>query len=164
MKAVICPEYGSVDVLQLVEVAKPAPKDDEVRIRIHAATVSQGDCELRKFKFPAWLWLPLRLYVGVRKPRRQILGMELAGEIESVGKDVTRFEINDRVVASAGLHLGGHAEYVCLPETCPMAKLPAAGPSPSPVRIGYEMTCMIPVRVLSNPDTESASESWVTNG
>lgn len=137
MKAVICPKYGSVDLLQLVEVAKPVPEDNEVRIRIHAATVTQGDCELRRFKFPAWLWLPLRLYVGVRKPRRPILGMELAGEIESVGKDVTRFEINDRVVASAGLRFGGHAEYVCLPESCAMAKLPA--------EVAYEDAATLPV-------------------
>jgi NADPH:quinone reductase-like Zn-dependent oxidoreductase len=137
VKAVICPKYGSADLLQLVEVAKPVPEDDEVRIRIHVATVTPGDCELRKFKFPAWLWLPLRLYVGVRKPRRPILGMELAGEIESVGKDVTRFEKNDRVVASAGLLLGGHAEYVCLPESCAMAKLPAG--------VAYEQAAPLPV-------------------
>jgi len=137
MKAVICPKYGSADVLQLVEVEKPVPRDNEVRIRIHAATVSQGDCEIRSFKFPAWLWLPLRLYVGIWKPKRPILGMELAGEIESVGKEVTRFKKSDRVVASAGLRLGGHAEYACLPESCAIAKLPA--------KVAYEEAAPLPV-------------------
>ncbi|MEZ4621539.1 MAG: alcohol dehydrogenase catalytic domain-containing protein [Caldilineaceae bacterium] len=89
MRAIVWTNYGSADVLQLKEVAKPIPKENEVLIRTHAATVNAGDCEMRSLKFPLWLWLPIRLYMGLRKPERiTVLGQELAGEIESVGKEV----------------------------------------------------------------------------
>jgi NADPH:quinone reductase-like Zn-dependent oxidoreductase len=117
MKAIVWTKYGPPDVLQLQEVAKPVPKDNEVLIRIMATTVTAGDCEARGLKFPLWLALPMRLYVGFRKPTRvTILGQELAGEIEAVGKDVTRFKVGDQVFAGTGLSMGGYAEYICLPE------------------------------------------------
>lgn len=116
MKAVICTKYGSADVLQLAEVKKPVPKDNEVLIRIYATTVTTGDCEIRKFKMPIWLWLPARIGFGLRGPRRKILGQELAGEIEAVGKDVKQFKKCDHIFARTGFDLGAHAEYTCLSE------------------------------------------------
>ncbi|MFQ5663835.1 MAG: NAD(P)-dependent alcohol dehydrogenase [Terriglobia bacterium] len=125
MKAIVYTKYGPPDVLQLKEVAKPTPKDNEVLIRIYAATVTAGDCEIRSFKIPIWYWLPLRIYMGLRKPRKQILGQELAGEIESVGKDVKRFRKGDQVFAPTGARFGAYAEYICLPSTHAMTIKPA---------------------------------------
>src|SRR3972149_2766514 len=86
MKAIVWTKYGSPDVLQLKEVEKPTPKNNEVLIRIYAATVTAGDCEIRNLKIPILFRLPMRLYVGLRKPKRiTILGQELAGGIEAVG-------------------------------------------------------------------------------
>ena len=121
MKAIIWTKYGPPDVLQLKEVAKPAPADNEVLIKVHATTVLAGDCELRSFKFPILYWLPLRILLGIRKPKRiTIIGQELAGEIEAVGKEVTRLKKGDRIIAATLLRLGTYAEYVCLPETYPV--------------------------------------------
>ena len=117
MKAIVWTKYGPPDGLQLKEVEKPAPKDNEVLIRIYATTVTAGDCELRSLKFPLFLSLPMRAYVGLRKPKRiTILGQELAGEIESVGKDVKLFQKGDQVFAATGFGMGAYAEYICLPE------------------------------------------------
>lgn len=116
MKAVIWTKYGSPDVLQLMEVEKPAPKDNEVLVKIHAATVTTGDCEMRRLEFPFFLSFPMRVYIGFSKPTRiTILGMELAGEVESVGKAVKRFKVGDRVFGTPGFHMGAYAEYICLP-------------------------------------------------
>jgi NADPH:quinone reductase-like Zn-dependent oxidoreductase len=117
MKAIVWTAYGPPDVLQLRDVEKPTPKDNEVLIRIDATTATAGDCEMRSLRLPMLLWVPLRLYVGLRRPRRiAILGQELAGEIEAVGKDVTRFKDGDQVFGSPGFPLGAYAEYVCVPE------------------------------------------------
>ena len=117
MKAIVWTKYGPPDVLELREVEKPTPKDGEVLIRILATTVTAGDCELRSLKFPVYLSLPMRLWRGFLKPRENsILGTELAGEIEAVGKDVTRFKEGDQVFGSAGMAFGTNAEYLCLPE------------------------------------------------
>ena len=86
MKAVCFSRYGSPDVLKLGVMEKPVPGDEEVLIRIHATTVTPGDCEIRSFQFPFWVWIPLRLYMGILKPRRPIIGMEFSGVIESVAK------------------------------------------------------------------------------
>ena len=117
MKAIVWTKYGPPDVLELREVEKPTPKDNEVLIRIHATTVTAGDCELRSLKFPIYLSLVMRLWRGFLKPRENsILGTELAGEIEAVGKDVKRFKEGDQVFGSAGVGFGANAEYICLPE------------------------------------------------
>ncbi len=117
MKAIVWTAYGSPDGLHLQEVETPTPKDDEVRIKIHATTVTAGDCEMRSLRFPLYLSLLMRFAAGLRRPERvTILGTELAGEIESVGKNVKRFKKGDKVFGSAGFEKGTYAEYVCLPE------------------------------------------------
>ncbi len=128
MKAVICTQYGSPEVLQLTAIAKPAPKDNEVLVKVHATTVTIGDTIMRSLKLPVprWQRLMARLFLGVRKPKRPILGMELAGEVEAIGKGVTRFKIGDQIIASTlGVNFGGYAEYKCLPEDGMMAIKPA---------------------------------------
>lgn len=119
MKAILHSQYGSPDLLKFKEVDKPAPKDNEVLVSIHATTVSTGDCNVRNFTFVTKSMLPIaKLMFGIGKPwKERILGTELAGEVERVGKDVTRFKTGDRVVASTGMAGGGHAQYACLPET-----------------------------------------------
>ena len=123
MKVVLHTRYGPADLLELKEVEKPTPKEDEVLIAIKATTVSTGDCNIRNFTFVTKSMLPMaRLMFGVRKPwKARVLGTELAGEVERVGAGVRRFKTGDRVVASTGMAGGGHAEYVCLPETGALA-------------------------------------------
>ena len=125
MKAIVSTKFGPPDVLQLQEVAKPAPKDHEVLIRIDATTVTAADCELRSLKFPIWLRLPLRIYLGLIRPKPIILGQEIAGEVEAVGNEVTRFRKGDQVFGWTGLGLGAYAEYKCLPEDGMLAIKPA---------------------------------------
>ena len=112
MKAIVCTAYGGPDVLKLEEVEKPRPKDGEVLVRVHATTVSRADCEIRRFEFPAWIWLPIRLAFGVVRPRVRILGQEFAGEVESLGDGPTSFAPGDRVYGTTGIGLGAYAEYV----------------------------------------------------
>jgi NADPH:quinone reductase-like Zn-dependent oxidoreductase len=114
MKAIVLTKFGSPDVLQIQEVAKPAPKDNEVLIRIHATTVTAADSELRGLKVPLAFSLPARIYFGLIRPKPVILGQELAGEIEAVGKEVTRFRKGDQVTGWCGFRLGAYAEYACL--------------------------------------------------
>jgi NADPH:quinone reductase-like Zn-dependent oxidoreductase len=116
MKAMAYEKYGPPEVVQLKEVEKPAPKADELVVRVRATTVRAGDVRMWSFNVPIWEWIPARLYLGLIKPRRKILGMELAGEVESVGKNVKRFKVGDSVYATTGLDFGAHAEYTRLSE------------------------------------------------
>jgi NADPH:quinone reductase-like Zn-dependent oxidoreductase len=117
MKAIIWTRYGPPKVHQLQEVEKPSPEDDEVLVRIHATTVTAGDCEMRALKFPLILSLPMRFWIGFLKPREgTIPGTELAGVVEAVGKDVARFKPGDQVFGATGMKFGANAEYICLPE------------------------------------------------
>jgi NADPH:quinone reductase-like Zn-dependent oxidoreductase len=139
MKAMVYTQYGPPEVLQLKEMAKPAPRDNEVLVKIRATTVTIGDTIMRSLKIPGPRWQRFfaRLYLGIRKPKRTILGMELAGDIEAVGQNVTRFKVGDPVFASTfGVNFGGYAEYKCLPEDGMLALKPA--------NITYEEAATLP--------------------
>jgi NADPH:quinone reductase-like Zn-dependent oxidoreductase len=125
MKAIVYRRYGSPDVVALAEVPKPAPKDNEVLIRIHATTVTTGDWRARSLKMPAGFGLMGRLAFGVFGPRKPILGTELAGVVEKAGKAVTRFKTGDEVFAFPGASFGGHAEYRIMSEDGLIALKPA---------------------------------------
>lgn len=124
MKAVVYERYGPPEVLRLQEVDKPTPKDDEVLIKIHATTVTAGDWRVRSRIAPAGFGLMMRLVLGISRPRQPVLGSELAGEIESVGKDVSQFKVGDQVFAFSGFGMGCHAEYKCMPEDGAVALKP----------------------------------------
>ncbi len=142
MKAIVFRKYGPPDVLQLQEVAKPIPKENEVLIRIKAATVTTGDCEIRRFKIAFLFWLPFRIFMGLRKPRgTKILGMELAGEIEAVGKDVELFKKGDQVFAATGAGFSANAEYRCLSSRRTIAIKPA--------NMTYEEAAAVPIGGLN---------------
>ena len=116
MKAIVYERYGPPDVLELKEVAKPTPKDNEVLIKTHATTVTSGDWRVRSLNVPAGFGLIVRLVFGISKPKQPILGSELAGVIESVGKDVRKFKVGDQVFAFSDASMGCHAEYKCMPQ------------------------------------------------
>ena len=116
MRAAICTAYGPPDVLRLRDVEKPVPADDEVLIKVRATTAHRGDVRIRSFDVPRGQRFMARLVLGFTRPKNPILGMELAGEVESVGKDVTVFKPGDEVFGFTGWGLGAYAEYVCLPE------------------------------------------------
>jgi NADPH:quinone reductase-like Zn-dependent oxidoreductase len=144
MKAIVYEKFGSPEVLQLKEVKKPTPKDNEVLIRVCATTVNFGDLLARKFNtvsprqfsMPAILWLLSRLAFGIRKPRIPILGSEFAGVIEAVGKEVTLFHEGDSVFGYRGASMGAYAEYLCMKEKGALAVKPA--------EMGYEEAATIP--------------------
>jgi NADPH:quinone reductase-like Zn-dependent oxidoreductase len=133
MKAVVCTKYGPAEGLQLKDVEKPTPKDNEVLIRIHATTVTRGDVILRGMRFPLRLVFALAFGLGKNK----VLGHELAGTVEEVGRDVTLFKKGDQVFASAGTHGGAYAEYRCLPEDGMVATKPA--------NMTYEEAAAVPI-------------------
>ena len=142
MKAIVWTEYGPPDVLRLQEVDTPTPASNEVLIRIFATTVTSGDCEQRRLDLPIWQALPMRAYVGISRPERiTILGMELAGEIESVGKDVKRFRKGDQVFGATGfVGMGTYSEYIA------MAEQPDGGAlTIKPANMTYEEAAAVPV-------------------
>ena len=135
MKAAVCVKYGDPEGIQLKEVEKPAPKDNQVLVKVYASTVTAGDAKLRSLSLPLRLAFLLTGAGGVR--RNSITGHELAGEIEAAGSAVKRFKIGDPVFASTGMRAGAHAEYVCLPEDAMMA--------PKPDNLSYEQAAAVPV-------------------
>jgi NADPH:quinone reductase-like Zn-dependent oxidoreductase len=141
MKAVVTTKYGPPEVLQLQEVEKPSPKDNELLIKIYATTVTAGDCEMRSLDLPLGYQLMLRLGFGITGPRSKIPGTELAGEIEATGKDVKQFEVGDQVFGSAGLGLGANAEYICLPENPGEME---GGVAIKPANMTYEEAATVP--------------------
>ncbi|MFW9973982.1 MAG: NAD(P)-dependent alcohol dehydrogenase [Candidatus Thorarchaeota archaeon] len=142
MKAVVWTKFGPPEVLQLQEVEKPQPKDNEILIKIHATTVTVGDCEMRRLEYPLMTGLVMRMYIGFRRPTRiTILGMELSGEVEAVGKDVTNFKEADQVFAATGfIGTGACAEYICLPE-----KPEAGAIARKPVNMSFSEAAAVPV-------------------
>ena len=128
MKAIVTTNYGTPDVLELKEIKKPIPKDNEVLIKMHAATVTAGDCELRRFDIPlpVIFWLPLRIIMGILRPKKNLVqGQEMAGEIVELGKDVENFNIGDQVFGGSGMRFGAYAEYKLHRAVYPMALKPA---------------------------------------
>lgn len=127
MRAAICTRYGPPEALRIEDVEKPVPRDHEVLIKIHASTVNSSDCFVRSGirSAPLAMQMMMRLVVGFTRPRKRVLGLVLAGEIEETGKAVTRFRLGDRVYAFTKLHFGAYAEYTCLPETSTMAYAPS---------------------------------------
>lgn len=142
MKAIVCTKYGPPDVLQLHEVEKPVPKDDEILIRIHSSTVTSGDIRLRSFTWAPWFWLPGRIMYGLRKPRKKIPGNELSGKIETLGKDIKHLKKGDQIfgitwTTSFG---GANAEYICLHENEVAIK---------PVNMTFEEAAAVPIGCLT---------------
>ncbi|MFW9996323.1 MAG: NAD(P)-dependent alcohol dehydrogenase [Candidatus Odinarchaeota archaeon] len=142
MKAVVYTKYGPPEVLQLQEVKKPIPKDNEVLIKIFATTVNFGDLIARnftksKFHMPLPLWPIMKLVFGIRKPRKKILGNEFSGEIEAIGKNVTKFKVDDPIIGYSGQGMGAYAEYIVLPETAALSR--------KPNNMKYEEAAVVPM-------------------
>ncbi|MBC2845077.1 NAD(P)-dependent alcohol dehydrogenase [Winogradskyella flava] len=145
MKAVIYNKYGSPNVLKIKDIAKPKPKDDEILVKIYSATVTSGDVRLRSSDFPPLFWLPARLIFGLFKPKKKILGHELAGIVEDVGKRVTEFKVGDSVFGTTTmLHTGSYAEYICLPQQW---KNGVVGIKPK--NLNYQESAALPVGAMT---------------
>ena len=137
MKAVVCTKYGAPEVLQFTEIEKPSPKANEILIKVRATSITAADYKVRSFDVPISFWLLARIMVGIRKPRKSILGMELSGDIEAIGKDVKSFKKGDKVFAATLQSFGAYAEYICLPENGPI--------SLKPTTLTYEEAAVIPI-------------------
>ena len=142
MKAIVYTKYGAPDVLQIKDIEKPIPEDDEVLIRIHAVEATKADCELRSFNFAVkWFWLPLRVAMGVIKPKKQVLGGYFAGVVETVGRNVSKFKKGDQVFGTTRLLFGAYGEYVCLPASYTIV--------PKPHNISFEEAAAAPLGGLN---------------
>ncbi|MFV1982049.1 MAG: NAD(P)-dependent alcohol dehydrogenase [Thiohalomonadales bacterium] len=142
MKAIVYTEYGSSNVLQIKDIERPSPKNDELLIRVHSAEVTKADCEMRSFNFAVkWFWLPLRLALGVFKPKKQILGGYFSGEIQDIGKDVSKFKKGDQVFGTTRMRFGAYGEYLCLPENYTIVK--------KPNNISYDEAAAVPLGGLN---------------
>jgi NADPH:quinone reductase-like Zn-dependent oxidoreductase len=125
MKAVVCTKYGKPEVLEIKEIDKPSPKDNEILVKIYATTVTIADCRVRGFNVPVSFWLPARIALGFKRPRKPILGMELSGVVESVGNKVSLFKKGDRIFGNTGHSVfGAYAEYCCIAESACIALKP----------------------------------------
>jgi NADPH:quinone reductase-like Zn-dependent oxidoreductase len=140
VKAVLCPAYGPPEVLVVREVQKPRPKDDQVLVKIHATTVTVADVRVRAFNVPKSFWIPARLALGITKPNNSILGVELAGTVEAIGKRVTKFRPGDEVFGSTLSSMGAYAEYKAVSENAIMLK---------PRNISFEEAAAIPIGALT---------------
>ncbi|NIL93942.1 MAG: zinc-binding dehydrogenase [Woeseiaceae bacterium] len=126
MKAITYERYGPPEVLRISDVQRPEPGDHEVLVRVRAAEATKADCEMRSFRFAVnWFWLPMRLAMGLTRPRRKILGIYFAGEVAGLGADVSRFSVGDEVFGAAGLRMGAYGEYVAVSETNTIVPKPA---------------------------------------
>lgn len=142
MKAVVFKKYGGPEVLHVAELAKPTPKDNQLLVKIRAAEVTKADCELRSFDFQVkWFVLPLRLVLGVFRPRKNILGGYFAGVVEAVGSDVTKFKVGDAIFGSGGMGFGAHAEYLTVAEGNTLALMPD--------NISFEQAAAVPLGGLN---------------
>ncbi|MCB1103102.1 MAG: NAD(P)-dependent alcohol dehydrogenase [Opitutaceae bacterium] len=142
MKAVVYDRYGPPEVLHIGEVPTPVPKDHEILVRVRSAEVTKGDCEMRSFRFAVkWFWLPLRIFMGIRRPRKPILGGYFSGEIETVGAAVTRFKPGDAVFGCAGMRLGAYGEYLCLPDDYTIV--------PKPGKLSFAEAAAVPLGGLN---------------
>ncbi len=145
MKAAIYKKYGAPDVIEVTEVERPSPKDNEMLIKIHAATVTSGDVRLRSSDFPPLFWLPARLLFGLFKPKKKILGHELAGVVEEIGKSVTKFKVGDAVFGTTTmLSTGSYAEYICLPE-----KWKSGVVALKPENLSFQQAAALPVGAMT---------------
>ncbi|MDH3858732.1 MAG: NAD(P)-dependent alcohol dehydrogenase [Gammaproteobacteria bacterium] len=142
MRAIVYTNYGGPDVLQVKDIDKPAPADDELLIKVHAAEATKADCEMRSFKFAVkWFWLPLRIAAGLTRPKNPVLGGYFSGEIESVGKAVSKFRPGEQVFGCARLRMGAYGEYACLPDSYTIA--------PKPRNLTFEESAAVPLGGLN---------------
>ena len=140
MKAIIWDRYGKADYLRVSDIEKPIPRDNEILIKIHATTVTAGDCEMRRLDFSLIFKILMRLYFGILRPKNRILGQELAGEVVAIGSKVSRFKVGDRVFASTGMKLSAYAQYICMaerPKDTALALMPS--------NFSYEEAACIPI-------------------
>ena len=131
MKAIICTKYGTPDVLKMEDVKKPVAKDNEILIKIHATSVTSGDSRIRQAN-P----FMIRLIFGFKKPRQSTLGVVVAGEVEAIGKSVTKFNVGDQIYGSLGIGFGAHAQYTTVKEEAILA--------PKPNNLSYAEAAAIP--------------------
>jgi NADPH:quinone reductase-like Zn-dependent oxidoreductase len=147
MKAALYEKYGSPEVLSLKEIEKPIPKDNEILIKIQATTVAAGDIRMRGFKVPTKFWLPMRFVLGLTGPKNKVLGMEVSGVVETIGKSVEKFRVGDEVMAATGFGRG-YAEYICLPETDVVGKV-VIEVAKKPANLTFEEAAVVPIGAMT---------------